>query len=75
MNIPLLSDKIKAIHIKDFVMGKNDRAVTMLGEGLMEIEHLFSRMQELPTMPELILDELPLKDYKKAILNLEERLH
>ncbi len=70
----LFGDKIKAVHVKDFVIKEFDRAVPVFGTGLLDIKYLFSKIQELDTMPELIMDDMRLSDYDECTAFLRKLL-
>ena len=70
----LFGDKIKAVHVKDFIIKEFDRAVPVFGTGLLDIKYLFSKIQELDTMPELIMDDMRLSDYDECTAFLRKLL-
>ena len=70
----LFGDKIKVVHVKDFVIKEFDRAVPVFGTGLLDIKYLFSKIQELDTMPELIMDDMRLSDYDECTAFLRKLL-
>lgn len=63
----LLGEKIQAVHIKDFDIKDGAKAFAPAGHGLLDIKHLFKRIERLPQIPELILDELPAIQYTDAL--------
>ena len=59
----LFGDRIKVVHVKDFVIKDFDRSVPVFGTGLLDIEYLFSKIENMKVMPELIMDNMHLEDY------------
>ena len=70
----LFGDRIKAIHVKDFVIKEFDRAVPVFGTGLLDIKYLFSKIKEMEVMPELIMDDMRLNDYDECTAFLRKTL-
>lgn len=62
----LLGDKIKVVHVKDFIIKEYDRAVPLFGTGLLDIKYLFTKIQTLKVMPELIMDDMRLENYDEC---------
>ncbi len=62
----LLGDRIKVIHVKDFIIKEYNRAVPVFGTGLLDIKYLFSKIQTLKVMPELIMDDMRLENYDEC---------
>ncbi len=70
----LLGDRIKVIHVKDFIIKEYDRAVPVFGTGLLDIKYLFSKIQTLKVMPELIMDDMRLENYDECTEFLRKQL-
>ena len=70
----ILGDKIKAVHVKDFVFDGEQKSYAVTGEGQMNLKLLFERIGMMKEKPEIILDETPLASYLRAIENLKEIL-
>lgn len=70
----LLGDRIKVIHVKDFIIKEYERAVPVFGKGLLDIKYLFSKIKTLKVMPELIMDDMPLENYNECTAFLREVL-
>lgn len=71
----LLGDKIKAVHVKDFVFEGEQKHFAVTGEGQMNLKLLFERIGMLSKKPEIILDESPLSTYERALENLKKILN
>lgn len=65
-------DKIKAVHVKDFVFADGTKHFAVCGNGMLHIKHLFDRISEQKNLPELILDEMPVSKRAEALANLKE---
>lgn len=70
----LFGNKIRAVHVKDFNFEDGKKSFAVVGEGMLNIKYLFDKISALPTLPEIILDELPAKFYGKALENLKKIL-
>lgn len=70
----LFGDKIRAVHLKDFVFENGGKRFAVAGEGQYDIRFLFEQMEKLEKMPEIILDELPLSMYERAVKNIQRIL-
>ena len=70
----LLGDRIKAIHVKDFIIKEYDRAVPVFGTGLLDIKYLFSKIETLKVIPELIMDDMRLENYDECTAFLRQLL-
>lgn len=68
----LLGNKIKAVHLKDFSIENGRKSFAVPGEGLLEIKHIFDRIEELSISPEIVLDECPVSRYNDALNNLKD---
>lgn len=67
-----LADKIKVVHIKDFTIINNKPAPALAGCGMLDIHHLFSKINKCGISPHYILDELPLCEYKNACIRVNK---
>ncbi len=67
----LLGDDIYAVHIKDFKLVDGEKYFAVAGTGLYDIGYLFKKLSGLKKLPELILDEIPLANYKEAVENIK----
>lgn len=68
----ILGDRIKVVHMKDFVIEASDKKTVMLGSGILNIPLLLKRALELPTTPDIILDETPLRNFEASCKVFEE---
>jgi sugar phosphate isomerase/epimerase len=67
----ILGEKIRAIHLKDFVYETDKRKFAPVGTGGMNVKRMFERISKMKNQPEIILDETPLGIYKDSIKRLE----
>lgn len=68
----LFGEKIRVIHLKDFTISEeNGKKFAAAGTGDLEIEHMFKRIDALKNKPEIILDGLPLANYKETVERLK----
>lgn len=70
----LFGNRIKVIHVKDFIIKEYDRAVPIFGTGLLDIKYLFSKIENLKVMPELIMDDMRLENYDECTAFLRQIL-
>ena len=71
----LLGDNIRGIHLKDFTFDENNKkSFALAGSGELLTEMFFDRMKGLKKMPEIILDETRVEDYKETLEILEDVL-
>ncbi len=70
----LFGDKIEVIHLKDFVVEDGRKKFAVAGTGLYDIEYLFSKLETLKNMPDIIFDETPLAEYKNSVENINKFL-
>ena len=70
----VLGDKIKVIHVKDFVISGGVKDFAPAGTGLLEIGHIFDRASALAQRPEIILDMTPLYLYRQSVETLMKKL-
>ena len=71
----LLGDNIRGIHLKDFTFDEEGKkSFALAGSGELLTEMFFDRMKGLKKMPEIILDETNVKDYKETLEILEDVL-
>ena len=68
----LFGEKIRIIHLKDFIIDEKGKRFAAAGTGDLEIAHMFKRINALEKKPEIILDGLPLADYKETVERLKE---
>ena len=70
----LFGDKIKAIHLKDFVFEDGKKRFTVAGTGELMTELIFDRIASLSHVPEIILDETKLELYEDSLISLKNIL-
>lgn len=70
----LLGDRIKVIHLKDFVVGAGEKRFSAVGTGMYDIEYLFSKINELTKIPDIIFDETLVQDYKQSLDNVKKKI-
>ncbi len=71
----LLGNDLLGIHLKDFTHDENgNKAFALAGSGELLTEMLFDRIASLKKLPEIILDETPVKDYAQTLEILEDVL-
>lgn len=70
----LFGDKIKAIHLKDFVFEDGKKRFTVAGTGELMTELIFDRLSALSHTPEIILDETKLELYEDSLISLRNIL-
>lgn len=68
-------DKIKAVHVKDFMFIDDTRHFAVSGNGMLHIKHLFDRILSQKNIPELILDEMHISKRNEALNNLKEIIY
>ncbi len=71
----LFGEKIQVIHLKDFDIKNGEKCFVTAGTGLYDIEYLFKKLERLPKMPDIILDETQLEKYGDSIQNVINRLN
>lgn len=71
----LFGNKIKAIHLKDFSFSENGKSFAIAGRGELMTELIFERINALPHVPEIILDETPLSLYDESISTIKRILN
>lgn len=70
--VEVLGDKIKSLHLKDYVI-ENDRLRRVpVGTGQFDVSYCLERIGELKTVPDVMLDEMPLADLDGVRERLEE---
>ncbi len=67
----LFGEKIRIIHLKDFIIDEKGKRFAAAGTGDLEIAHMFKRIDALKKKPEIILDGLPLASYKETVERLK----
>ncbi len=70
----LPGNRIKVVHLKDFVIEDNKKKFATVGTGLYDIEYLFSKIKGLSEMPDIILDETLVEHYKESIKNIRRNI-
>ena len=68
-------DKIKVLHLKDFIFADSERQFRVSGKGMLHIKHIFDRISEQKIVPEIILDEMPVSSRAEALKNLKEIIY
>lgn len=67
-------DRIKTIHLKDFVYDGTQKQFAPAGTGELNIRYLFDKIKQMRAFPEIILDESPLSIYKESVERLNTLL-
>ena len=67
----LFGDKIKAIHLKDFVFDGDQKSFAIAGSGELMCELIFDRISMLNHTPDIILDETKLSLYEESLASLQ----
>ena len=67
----LFGDKIKAIHLKDFIFDGDKKNFTVAGRGELMCELIFDRVSMLDHTPDIILDETKLSLYEESVDSLK----
>lgn len=72
-SICLLKDKIRNIHLKDFILEDNKLKQVGLGEGLMDLEYIISKVHDNVPDANLIFEGVP-KDKMESSLKLVKEI-
>jgi len=70
----LFGDRIKAIHLKDFVFDGDNKSFAVAGTGELMTELIFDRIASLSHTPEIILDTTPVDLYEDSLTALKNIL-
>lgn len=68
----LFGEKIKVIHLKDFIFDENQKSFAPVGSGELMCELLLDRISMLNHTPDIILDESKLELYKDSVSALND---
>lgn len=68
----LLGDKIAAVHLKDFTLEGEKFDYALPGTGNLDVKHLLSIVKETKPHLPVILEQIPEKEYKNVVENLEK---
>lgn len=70
----LFADKIKVIHLKDFMFDKNEKKITLVGAGELDVKYLFDKIKTFNVSCQFILDETRVEDYSESLIRIENLL-
>lgn len=71
-SLDILSDRIAAVHVKDFIVENGERVIVPPGKGILNFELLFKILKKKKPFVEIILEDIAVDEMDKSINYMRE---